>query len=397
MTAFKALYDEFERTHDIAGFTEKYRTDHCGIRFLLLRSLDNPNLIEIMQQKGQPCTGGKFVQLLEQAYNSSISVDEALEYIESKRDEIDATRNKAEEGLQNIIENYGKVNCGLRNDKVDDIVKALVRDKSIKSIDALKDRIRNEITPRIQNYILWSFYNQTTNDLIEHYFIKHKKVIPTLRKIHDIDFFLKTGDAIIPFDLKITHIAEDFFDLYAKGLLENGGTDSFVVNAGGTSEIEAIKEFYKSRKKQFALPNYSDLSKKELLELLQNTGDPKAKEFVESMYRQRSASVSRIASELKKLEWWNFKYQGERLFSNNNRLFIFLAYINAFEDARPIKGKLEKIRSAVNQLLDSAAPESINTLHYHYDKEASLVGDYTVKSLSVLITDTYDDTPEPCD
>ena len=237
---------------------------------------------------------------------------------------------------------------------------------------------------------MWSFYNQTTNDLIEHSFIKHPKIIPTLRKIHDIDFFIKLDNEIIPFDLKITHIAEDFFDLYFQGMIAcaENNPDSFKINTEKKSEIVKIKDFYKSKKKELSLPNYGELSKKELLDKLMETGNPDAVCFAKSIYEQRFKLIETIPHDLKKLEWWNYKYQGERLFSNNNRLFIFLAYKNVFEDGRPIKGNLDVIDNAVKTLLDSISLDQINKINYRYEKDHSLTGNYSAKSLSILITDT---------
>ena len=72
---------------------------------------------------------------------------------------------------------------------------------------------------------------------------------------------------------------------------------------------------------------------------------------------------------------------------NNNRLFIFLAYKNVFEDGRPIKGKLDIIENSVKNLLDSITLNQINKINYKYEKDRSLTGNYSVKSLSILITD----------
>jgi len=380
MVEFNIIHKEFESTKDISGFTQKYSDNRCGIRYLLLRSLDTPHLSELLK-----VSISKYEGLLKQAYNSTLTTDAVLSYIESKRQEIDEVRNAAEEGLHDIILNFGPVNCGLRNDKVDDIVKSLVRDKTIKTIEELNERIEY-ILPRLGNYIRWSFYNQTTNDLIEHIFIKHPKIIPTLRKIHHIDVFLKIGDSIIPFDLKFTHISDDFFDLYSMGLIDAvTGNDDYEINSNGKSEIEMIKEYYKNNKKSLKLPNFGGLSKKEIICILSEVDDPKTQTFVESIYRNRYSLINNITGELKKLEWWNYKYQGERLFSNNNRLFLFLAYNNDFEDGRPIKGKLDIIEKNVNAFLDSITLEEINTIKYHYDKDPSLVGDYSAFSKSILI------------
>lgn len=48
MPTFDALYTEFENTKDVCDFCEKYSDDNVATRFLLIRSLDKPNLVDIM-------------------------------------------------------------------------------------------------------------------------------------------------------------------------------------------------------------------------------------------------------------------------------------------------------------------------------------------------------------
>ena len=50
MPTFDALYTEFENTKDVCGFCEKYSDDNVATRFLLIRSLDKPNLVDIIKQ-----------------------------------------------------------------------------------------------------------------------------------------------------------------------------------------------------------------------------------------------------------------------------------------------------------------------------------------------------------
>ena len=72
------------------------------------------------------------------------------------------------------------------------------------------------------------------------------------------------------------------------------------------------------------------------------------------------------------------------LFCNNNRLFVFLAYMNRFVDGRELKGKTAAIGEKINSLLDNLTMNDFHSVHYHYDKEADLVGDYTALSLSTI-------------
>jgi hypothetical protein len=255
-------------------------------------------------------------------------------------------REQELEGLPEVLTDFPVVNCGVRNDKVDDIVKAFVRNKSLKSMDALFDELDNSMLPRIRQYSLWSYYNQTSNDIIELFFLKHPSVIPTLRKIHDIDFFIKIGNDIVPFDLKFTHISDSYFDLASQGIIRDERIethdDFYVDEASENSEIKRIKAYYSAFKRShrdLALPNLSGLEKSDFCDLLIQTGDPDAHSFVVEMQRDHSTFVPATSDQLYPLEWWNYKYQGERLFCNNNRLFVFLAYKNKFVDGRELKGK----------------------------------------------------------
>ena len=270
---------------------------------------------------------------------------------------------------------------------MNDIAKVLIRDKSIKSIVDLEKKIDTLLKNTMRGYLLWQYYNQVTNDLIEHIFNDHKNVIPTLRKIKYVDFLVRKGDEIIPFDLKITHISDDYFDLHKKGIKEIASDkDSFKVGAN-VSEVEFIKGYYKSVKKQLNLPNFGSLSKKEMIENLKSTGNKSTLEFVEKCKSIRNQMVSEIEKNLTSVEWWNYKYQGERLFKNNNRFFVFLSYRESFEDARPLKGKINDITEKVNKKLDSILETNLNHIKYFYEKDKGLEGTYEVSSISLLVTD----------
>ena len=131
----------------------------------------------------------------------------------------------------------------------------------------------------------------------------------------------------------------------------------------------------------------SKLSKTELVDFIIKIGDDESHEFMETMERSHSKYVPVTSEDLKTLEWWNYKYQGERLFCNNNRLFVFLSYKTKFTDGRELKGKTEEIGKKINALLDNLSESSIHEIHYHYDKEARLVGDYTALSLSTIYSE----------
>ena len=126
------------------------------------------------------------------------------------------------------------------------------------------------------------------------------------------------------------------------------------------------------------------MTKAELTTFIEKIGDKSSSDFILKVKENRSKYVPKTSEQLKTLEWWNYKYQGERLFCNNNRLFVFLAYNNQFVDGRKLKGKTTEIEKKISELLDGISEESIHEIHYHYDKEAGLVGDYTALSMSTI-------------
>lgn len=385
MVTFDTLYTEFEDTNNVCAFFEKYDVNSVSTRFLLIRSLDKENLKDIITQYSSIKAVGNTRALTKLAYESPVTIPQLLDYIESKRPVLISAREHELEGLSDVLSQIPVVNCGVRNDKVDDIVKGFVRNKSIKSYDRLIDELDNSMLPRIRQYSLWSYYNQTANDIIELFFLKHSKIIPTLRKIHDIDFFLKLGEKIIPFDFKFTHISDSYFDLVSEGIACGTNTfDDFNVTNAEISELKKLREFYTRYRNKNIDPAPSKLSKMELVDFIYKIDDEESRKFITAMEKEHSKYVPITPDDLKILEWWNYKYQGERLFCNNNRLFVFLSYMTKFTDGRELKGKTKEIGKKISDLLDNLSESSIHQIHYHYDKEARLVGDYTALSLSTI-------------
>lgn len=398
MPDFETMYTIYEKTRDVCQFCNEYRQDNVATRFLLVRSLDKSNLkdiISIYSNYPNPDMTGNMKELAEKAYNTTVTIDQLVEYIKSKREELINRREQELDQLPQLLLNFPVVNCGVRNDKVDDIVKNYVRNKSLKTMEDLNRELDVSVLSRIKQYCLWSYYNQTSNDIIELFLLRHYKVIPTLRKIHDIDFFIKIGDDIVPFDLKFTHISDSYFDLASQGILRNNNPevyDDFYINEeSNNSETNAIKSFYLNFKREhrnLALPNLKGHEKNELCDFLLQTGNEDAKKFVNEIKDKHEDYVPNTDEKLHSLEWWNYKYQGERLFCNNNRLFVFLAYKNKLVDGRELKGKTEEIGNKISNLLDNIETlNSIHTVKYHYDKEASLIGDYSALSLSTIYTE----------
>lgn len=380
---FKEMYKRFENEIDVCKFQCE-----CGLRFLLVRSLDKTSLKEIIEKNiGKPVCTNDFKELTEKAFNLECSDEDIIDFIKSKKRDLLISRKKEIEGLDGVLDVLPIVNCGVRNDKVDDIVKKFVRNKSLKTIDALYENLDDVILPCIRQYCLWSYFNQTSNDVIETLFLEHDLVVPTLRKIHDIDFFVNVEGKYIPFDLKITHVSDDYFELLSQGLKANSKKDDFIANSDGISEFNKIKDFYKQLKqksKDLKLPNLSGMSKSDVIAQIEQCQCKSCSDFISKAKRDRSSLVSKTASNLKMLEWWNYKYQGERLFCNNNRIFLFLSYKQNFGDARELKADVKNIQKIVNSLMCNIKNSSVHNINYVYEKDERYNGTYSAKSLSAI-------------
>ena len=115
--------------------------------------------------------------------------------------------------------------------------------------------------------------------------------------------------------------------------------------------------------------------------------DSASEQFILKLQQAHAAYVPTTLDTLKMLEWWNYKYQGVRLFCNNNRLFVFLAYKTKFIDGRDLKRNTVEIERKINALLDNVSSASIHTIQYHYEEDPKLEGDYTVYSLSTIYSE----------
>ena len=379
MTNFNTLNDMFETKKDFYKMFEMYNDD--ATRYALLRSLDNNNIKKFLKDRIDTSNTRK---LLENAYNSNVTIDEIVKYIMSQKNVILAERKLNEDILISIVEDMDIVNCGIRNDQVDDIIKPFVRNKDFSSINELTDELDDKLLPRIRNYIYWSYFNQLSNDLIENSFYSHPSIIPTLRKIHDIDFFIKIDNKIIPFDLKITHISDEFFNKYSEGLDDSETSDSFK-SLNNDNEIKVIKDIYKNAKNEFDLPNYGGLSKLELIEILKSQDNKFINNEINLIYKNREKMIDEISDDIRPLEWWNYKFQGERLFSNNNRFFVFLAHKKDFKDGKDLKRDISNIRESITKKLDNISLSDLHEIKYIYEKDVKFYGDYTVNCISILV------------
>lgn len=383
--SFLDLHTRFEY-----GNTDLYLLQKEGgfSKYILIRSLDKKHLLTFINDKSLELPQKQDIDSLYRTiYESSVSIPDLIDFIRKEYPTIKSEREEQEKYLSNILEEFSNVKCGVRNDNLNDLVSGLVRDKSIDSKSDLDMRIDELINSNIKDYIYWQYYNQASSDLLEHIFNDNPRIIPTLRKIKYVDFFIEIDGQIIPFDLKVTHLSEDYYDLLRSGLKSTPGQGDDFKTEGKDKEIKEIKDFYKSIKNKYKLPNYGQFSKLELINVLEEyrANDEDICNFISKTIDIRGRLVRETQEDLKKACWWNYKYQGERLFKNNNRFYVFLAYKNTYDDPRPLKGNVKDIKDMVDKFIINLKSKDLMTINYEYEKDVTHNGNYRVNALAVIL------------
>jgi hypothetical protein len=110
-------------------------------------------------------------------------------------------------------------------------------------------------------------------------------------------------------------------------------------------------------------------------------------EVLNKIKKIRNQTVIDLMADRRTLELWNYVNQGPRLFCNNNRFFVFLAYKNNFGDARGLKKKVELIGNLITNHLTQLKFNNLNNHDYTYDEEIQLRGNYSTTSSSVLLAE----------
>ena len=133
MSNFDSLFNEYANTKngDVYAFCQKYKANSVATRFLLIRSFDSKNLKKLLTKHHVSFSSGKEKELMQLAYDSDITIQNLLDYIEAKRPELIEEREREVSGLESVLQQIPVVGCGVRNDNLDTIVQAFTRNKDL--------------------------------------------------------------------------------------------------------------------------------------------------------------------------------------------------------------------------------------------------------------------------
>lgn len=227
-------FDSLKKIYEQGFDLDRISNSEKGVLFLKIRSLTKEKLKELCLENGLIEEGQKLSEwrLREIAFDNSTNV-QLNDFIVNNADDpmSQETRESLIAGVKEVEEHSPSVFL----DSFDSAIKKVVRDKSITSLSDLEQKLE-DLSSKLKAYLNWSWYNQKTSDLTEETFKTNDKIIPTLRKVHAVDFFIKSEPLDIPVDLKISFLPKEFIHDYE----EQGKT------------IEQIIEMVKSNNKVLA-------------------------------------------------------------------------------------------------------------------------------------------------
>lgn len=383
----RSIYERKTNTYSISSVIE-------GIIFLKIRSLKKSNLKKICEDSNLLVEGGEW-DLRERIFCSSISEEIITKEIEDNYPKEKLERENLEEDLKEGLEEVDQFISGIRDDDVNNFISRIVRDKSIKNIETLDEIIVSKAYPTISNYIKWSWYNQNTNDILEHLWNDHEKILPTLRKVHGIDFFIKGANKDIPIDLKITYISNPFNEFLSvvednidEYITYDQGYKSFLNEYKDESikkESEIIKDIFKSNKVTIGGRKIDQL----IQEILNNENlyTNGGRDALIEVINMRRHNVDLCKNHPEVLAKFYYEDQGERLFNNNNRFYVILIDHNSFEKAWRMKRRFSLIKTTVNNFLNSRDfnDDDFLNITYFYNKSERNRGNFDIQALLILI------------
>lgn len=327
---------KFLQLYKSGGLNELSATEP-GYRFLLLRSLARKEFLAAIARDLNLPADAKSGVLFQQAFGSKLTATN-VEAIIRSLDKVD--RAARQEGRDNLIAELFKLRVfdwgGIHEN---DINKHIVNNyiKKITNYDDLASKIDGEILESLRGFVLCSWYNNWTSIIIEDIFRNHPRVLPTVGKIKQVDFFIDR----IPFDLKVTY--------FPSGYMEERRAQRGIVR----SEVAELKRTCR----QLGIPLDSSRSDQDLLldllSAMSESSDIEVQKAHAQFMERRRAIITDTIREPRGLLKWLYEKQGIQRFDTSNRLFLIVIDQAKLEDSWKLKRDYPLLRRSIEEYLSS--------------------------------------------
>ena len=304
-------------------------------KFYYLRSISRSEVLQRFLQFSRLHFDLSNSQILNSLlHDSSVSLENIEEFIRNEHQSVVTQRNLALDELVMQLNRVKDFDWGgsFGNSLEKHIVNNYV--KKITDFDVLNEKIESELFYSLRGYAVNSWYNHWSSILIEDIFKSSPHVLPTVGLIKKIDFFING----VPFDLKVTYFPEELM----KEKLRSGG---FGV------ELTRIKQICRSVGILIDRNLPERVLKEQLLDLLNDSADPLAVEFLSTLNSAKQKIISDAMSNPDELIVWLYENQGEMRFDATNRFFLILVDTRNYHESWKLKRNLPLLRTEISQKL----------------------------------------------
>lgn len=219
--------------------------------------------------------------------------------------------------------------------------------KPIKNYDTLVNRFETEALQSLKGFVLCSWYNNWTSILIEDIFKDHPRVLPTVGKIEQVDFFIEDT----PFDLKVTYFPAGFLEAERR--------------CKGVKPIVELAELKKICKRfDISIDNTRpapDL-KVDILTALSEHPESDVQEAYNAFVATRQGIIDEAVANPRPLLRWLYENQGTQRFDASNRLFLILIDRANLEESWKLKRNHSLLTREINAYLEtrSFSPQNVS-------------------------------------
>lgn len=323
-----------------------------GLRFLKLRSLSRKeHLLQLFGVASVEPSSAKTSAMFRQAFEttdiSAKVLDQIIQQIyERQREQSRKLEAKLISELYKVqvFDWGGLYQNSLERTIVDNYV------KKITDYEVLHDKVENELHNSMRGYVLCSWYNHWTSIVIEDSFKDHRKVLPAVGLVKQIDFFVND----VPFDLKVTYMPEGFV---TKKRREDGLRP----------ELTLLRQVTKRHGIHFD-PNLTNSQLlQDLWSKLRDHPSPESQDIIASLSSYRAELLKDCQKEPTELIVWLYENQGVRRFDASNRLFLVLVDPTNFFESWKLKRAKPLLDQGINFYLDVNGSNPGRDVEFEWD------------------------------
>lgn len=224
--------------------------------------------------------------------------------------------------------------------------------KKIRDYNQLLNCIENDLTPRLRNYVLCSWYNHWTSILIEDMFRDHRDILPAVGLVKKLDFFWNN----FPFDLKVTYFPNGFMKTKRQ-------------QRGLRPELTLLKDFARQKQIPYDRNSNDDEIFQELITRITESPGQAAREFIQEFHRTRREIINQTIANPRELIVWFYENQGNRRFDAANRFFLVLIDRDNLEESWKLKRNKEILVAEINAFLNKNRNVDFNNFQLNFNWE----------------------------